>query len=131
LITACFEHVHAAARDDSPDPLSYRTWRSLESEVPALGWKRNWDRCERLRQGLLERFIRNSWPKVEFLRCVSRPATLRSILYSSRDVRGGEEFVRLVAEGIFGGLLNPTEPQKEVFRGSFRRNRRGELKLDL
>jgi hypothetical protein len=131
LVCGCFEHVHAAARDDSPDPLSYRTWRSLESEVPALSWKRNWDRCERLRQGLLQRFIRNSWPREELLRCVSRPATLRSVLYSSREIRGGEEFIRVVAEDVLSGVSNATEPQREALQSSFRRNWRGELKLDL
>ena len=131
LIGACFEHVHTAARDDSADPLSYRTWKSLEREVPALSWTRNWDKCERLRQALVGRFVRNSWPKGEFLRCVSRPVTLRSVLYSCRDVRGGEEFVLLVAEAVLSGSLKTTEPQKQVFRESFRRNRRGELRLDL
>jgi hypothetical protein len=131
LVRGCFEHVHAAARDDSPDPLSYRTWRSLESEVPTLSWKRNWDRCERLRQGLLQHFIRNSWPREEFLRCATRPGTLRSVLYSSREVRGGEEFICRIAEAVFGGASSATEPQREVLAGSFRRNWRGELKLDL
>jgi hypothetical protein len=131
LVCGCFEHVHASARDDSPDPLSYRTWRSLESEVPALSWKRNWDRCERLRQGLIERFIRNSWQRAEFLRCVSRPGTLRSMLYSSREVRGGEEFILTVAEDLFSGTSNATEPQRQVLQSSFRKNWRGELKLDL
>lgn len=131
LVCGCFEHVHAAARDDSPDPLSYRTWRLLESDVPVLSWKRNWDRCERLRRGLIERFIRNSWPRVEFLRCVLQPGTLRSVLYSSRGVRNGEEFVLMIAEDVFTGASNATEFQKEVFRSSFRRNWRGELKLHL
>lgn len=131
LVRGCFEHVHAAARDDSPDPLNYRTWRSLESEVPGLSWVRNWDRCERLRQGLLQRFIRNSWPREEFLQCVSRPGTLRSVLYSSREVRGGEQFICDVTEAVFAGASNATDPQREVLIGSFRRNRKGELRLDL
>jgi hypothetical protein len=131
IIEPCFEHVHAAARDDGPDGLSYRTWKFLEFEVPSLSWTKNWDKCERLRQGLLEKFIHNSWPKEEFLRCVSRLTTLRSILYSCRSLRGGEEFIGGVAEAVFSGNLNATESQVEVLRGAFRRNRRGELRLDL
>jgi hypothetical protein len=131
MIGPCFEHVHAAARDDSPSALSYRAWKSLERELPSLSWRRNWDKCERLRQGLVERFIHNLWPKEEFLRCVSRPATLLSALYSCRDVRGGEEFICLVAEEVFSGVLSATQPQADVLRGAFRRNWRGELKLDL
>jgi len=131
LIAPCFEHVHAAARDDSPDPLSYRTWKSLEREVPVLSRSKNWDRCERLRQALIGRFVHNAWPKEEFLRCVSRPMTLRSVLYSCREVQGGEDFIRSLAEAVFSDLLNATVPQREVFRASFRRNRRGEIKFDL
>jgi hypothetical protein len=131
LIRSCFEFVHASARDDSSDPLSYRTWRSLEVDLPALSRSRNWDKCERLRQGLVRRFVSNSWPGEELFRCVSNPTTLRSTLYSFRDVRGGEEYITDLAEKALGGFLNATEPQVEVLRAAFRRNWRGDLKLDL
>jgi len=131
LATTSFEHVHASARDDAPDPLSYRAWKSLEPDVPVLGYTKNWDHCERLRRALVERFVQRGWLRAEFLTCVNRPTTLRSIFYSCREVARGEEFIRGIASDVLNGFLPATEHQKEVFRGSFRRNRRGELKLDL
>jgi hypothetical protein len=131
LATTSFEHVHAAARDDAPDPLSYRAWKSLEPDVPVLGYTKNWDHCERLRRALVERFVQRGWPREQFLRCVNRPATLRSIFYSCREVSRGEELIREIASDVLGDCLPATEPQREVFRSSFRRSRRGELVLDL
>lgn len=90
LATTSFEHVHASARDDAPDPLSYRAWKSLEPDVPVLGYTKNWDHCERLRRALVERFVQRDWPREQFLRCVNRPATLRSIFYSCREVARGK-----------------------------------------
>ncbi len=131
LAAACFEHVHAAARDDARDPLSYRAWKFLEPDVPVLGYKWNWDNCERLRRALVERFISGSWPRAQFLRCVNRPATLQSVFYSCREVRGGEEFILGLAADVLSGVLRATEPQASMFRSSFRWGRRGVLKLNL
>jgi len=131
LVATCFEHVHAAARSDAHDPLSYRAWKSLESDVPVLSYLKNWDHCERLRRALVERFIYRSWPCEQFLQCVSRPATLQSVFYSCREVQGGEDFIRIIAEDVLRGSLAATEPQASMFRASFRWNRRGILKLDL
>ena len=129
LVTLSFETVHAAAADDS---LSYRGWRILEDELPALSWwMRAWDRCERLRQAMLQRFIRHRWPQQAFLQCVSKPETVLRVLYSSREVLGGEDFVRSVAEQVFTGALNATKEQHEIFDASFRRNWDGELRLNL
>jgi hypothetical protein len=131
LAAACFEHAHAAARDDARDPLSYRAWKSLEPDVPVLAYAWNWDNCERLRRALVERFIHKGWPREQFLRCVNRPATLQSVFYSCREVRGGEDFIRGIAVDVLSGVLPATEPQASMFRSSFRRSRRGVLKLNL
>jgi hypothetical protein len=131
LAAACFEHVHAAARDDARDRLSYRAWKSLEPDVPVLAYTSNWDNCERLRRALVERFIEKDWPREQFLRCVNRPATLQSVFYSCREVRGGEDFLRGIAVDVLSGVLPTTEPQASMFRSSFRWTRRGVLKLNL
>lgn len=131
LAETCFEHVHAAARSDAREPLSYRAWKSLEADVPVLSYMKNWDRCERLRLALLEQFICGRWPRKKFLGCVNRPATLRSMFYSCREVKGGKDFIREIAGDVLAGSLSATEPQVSMFRSAFRRNRRGVLKLDL
>jgi GTPase-associated protein 1, N-terminal domain type 1 len=131
LVATCFEHVHAAARDDAHDPLSYRAWKSLEPEVPVLNYTWNWDKCERLRRALVERFIKKSWPRDQFLQCVNRPGTLLSVFYSCREVRGGEDFIRGIAAEVLSGVLRTTEAQASMFQSSFRWTRRGVLKMDL
>ncbi|MCI0718248.1 MAG: hypothetical protein L0338_04650 [Acidobacteria bacterium] len=131
LVAASFEHVHDAARDDAPEPLAYRAWKFLEVDVPALGFFNSWDRCERLRRALLERFASGRWPRDQFLRCVNRPTTLRSVFYSCREVEGGEDFIRAIAKDVLNNSLPATEYQASEFRSSFRPNRRGKLKLEL
>jgi hypothetical protein len=131
LATACFEHVHASARDDARDPLSYRAWKALEPDVPVLGYTNNWDHCERLRRALIERFVQRGWPRQEFLKCVNRPTTLLSLFYSCREVAQGEDFIRGIASDVLNGFLLATEPQQTTFRRSFHWNRRGKLKMDL
>jgi hypothetical protein len=131
LAATCFEHVHAGARDDARDPLSYRAWKSLEPDVPVLGYTKNWDHCERLRRALVERFAHRSWPREQFLQCVNRPLTLQSMFYSCREVRGGEDFMLGIAAGVLNGSLSATEPQGNLFRSYFTWNRKGVLRMKL
>lgn len=129
LVVVSFETVHAAAANNT---LSIRGWRILEDELPVLSWwMRSWDRCERLREALLQRFIRHQWPQQAFLQCISKQETVLRMLHSSREVRGGEDFVRSVAEQVFTNALSTTKEQHEIFDESFRRNWDGELKLNI
>jgi len=131
LTAVCFERVHESAKSDTKDPMSYRAWKAIEADVPTLSRSRNWDRCERLRRAFLARFVRNQWPLQEFVQSTSNVGTLRSVLYTCREIHGGEDFIRPVVDGVLSGSLNATEPQRELFRHTFRRNWRGELRLDL
>ncbi len=131
LATTCFEHVHASARDDAREPLSYRAWKSLEVDVPVLGYTKNWDHCERLRRALVERFVQKGWPRDEFLKCVNRPTTLRSIFYSCLEVDRGEDFIRGIASDVLNGFLPATGPQQSTFQEVFYWDRRGKLRMEL
>jgi hypothetical protein len=126
LVKACFENVHDAAADDS---LSYRGWQALKRELPTLSWSRDWDKCERLRQGLLQRFIRNHWSRQAFLPCVSKPEIMHRVLHSCRDIQGGEKFILSIVEDVFGGISKCTEGQLSVLQSAFRRNWLGELRF--
>jgi hypothetical protein len=128
LVKISFEIVHAAA---SQDRLSSRGWGILKEDVPMVSWMRKWDKCEQLRQALLQRFIWNRWPQEALLECIHRPETLRGVLHSARDVRDGEHFIRSIAEKVFSGALHASQEQRTVFEASFRRNRHGELVLDI
>jgi hypothetical protein len=126
LIEACFEHVHASALNNASDPISYRAWKALERDVPTM--KKNWDKCGRLRLALLGAFLRNQWPPVDVLRCVTRPGTWRDIYHSWDDARGGEQFLERVADAVFNGRPDVTREQRALFQSCFHRNYRGVLK---
>jgi hypothetical protein len=126
LIESCFEHVHASAHNNAPDPLSYRAWKQLERDVPNI--KKNWDKCGRLRLALLGAFLRNHWPPTDVLRCVTRAGTWRDIFYSWGDARGGEEFLDRIADAVFHGGPEVTSQQRNLFQSCFHRNYWGNLK---
>jgi hypothetical protein len=50
-IAALFERTHSslAVRD-----VAWEEWRVIDDMLPRLSWNRSWDRCERLRRGLLK-----------------------------------------------------------------------------
>jgi hypothetical protein len=71
----------------------WETW--FDHIIPALTWVRNWDKCERLRKGLIERFVKNSREAIALLDCAPNdPLTLQEILRSCKDVRGGRQLLK-------------------------------------
>ena len=98
----------AAARDD----LQYDVWRWLSDDLPPLYWYRQWDRCERLSLGLVERFARSDWSLQDFLSAARDPDALRQALEVGRD-RGSPLFSRLRNELDRGGL-SATPDQRRV-----------------
>lgn len=85
LIGECFEAIH---RKVSWQQLGYDTWLILEPLVPELSWRKNWDKCERMRRGLLLAFMQNSWPAWEIRERIKDRELLRQILKSVRKVHG-------------------------------------------
>jgi len=69
------------------------TWIILDPLVPHLWWHRDWDKCERLRRGLVEAFVKFHWPIIQLAQCVKNDATLSRVIASARDVDGGKEIV--------------------------------------
>ncbi len=94
LLSESFERVHEAVRIGR---LSDREWIIVEPLVPHLSWLRDWDKCERLRRGLILAFFSNQWPAAELNRRIEDRDLIRQILKSAEDVDGGEEFFRGVA----------------------------------
>jgi hypothetical protein len=77
LASSAFEVVHGTL---AADQLPYESWRLFEDHVPFLSPWRNWDKCERLRRGLVERFERYQWPVAQFILCAKRVDTLERLL---------------------------------------------------
>jgi hypothetical protein len=91
LVSESFERVHETARREL---LSDNAWIILEPLVPELSWLSNWDKCERLRRGLISAFLRHQWSASELKRRIKDHELLRQLLKSARRVDGGEEFFR-------------------------------------
>ncbi|PYX95569.1 MAG: hypothetical protein DMG71_08780 [Acidobacteria bacterium] len=105
LVAESFEYVHQAAWDQR---LSDSAWIVVEPFVPELSWISNWDKCERLRRGLISAFLRNSWPASELQKRIKNPDLLEQVLRSASLLRLLRlSFVRVFGSGKFGTQLAP------------------------
>lgn len=111
LVSASFETVHDAAADDI---LPFDYWKLLEVGLPALSFWRSWDKCERLRRGLVTEFAKHDWSKQQFLRCLSNESTFRRVIESALASNEGTQFVREVKKVVLDGQLDATESQYRI-----------------
>lgn len=111
LVALLFQSVHQEA---SEDRLPHLAWTLLEPLVPSLSWWRDWDRCERLRRGLVERFIQQEWDLRYFLEALKDTETLELTLEGASSISGGKAFVRKLRKGIDEGILPATRSQRAV-----------------
>lgn len=113
LVARAFAPVHAALAEDR---LGYEQWSWLEDRVPSLSWLRNWDRCERLRRGLAEQFVRHGWPAAQYVRCAADDGMLRDMLESCRKAEGGRSLLRLLDEALSSGDLKTDGERRRVLK---------------
>ena len=86
VIGLCFQHIHQLAWDDKmPDS----TWIILDPIVPHLLWIHDWDKCERLRRGLIEAFVKFRWDPEHLHECIKNDDLLVQVLRSAKSVEGG------------------------------------------
>ena len=91
LVSEAFQEIHEIARRDE---LSDDAWIIVEPLVPELSWMSNWDKCERLRRGLVSAFVHHNWPATELKRRIKDRDLLKQILKSARRIDDGEYFFR-------------------------------------
>jgi hypothetical protein len=92
LVAQCFDTVHDAV---AASRLSYSLWELWFDDVlPSLSWGRNWDKCERLRHGLVRRIVEFKWPATLLSRCTHRPETFERLLNACWDVNGGKRALK-------------------------------------
>jgi hypothetical protein len=108
--------VHDAAENDE---LDYDSWQLLKDQVPSLSWWRDWDKCERLRRALVDRFIRYDWPVDQFLRSVKNEETFRRIVDFCRMTPSGKTFVRRVVKLVAQGEVYATDAQRAVLTRAY------------
>ncbi len=94
LVSLSFERVHEDARREV---LSDNAWIILEPFVPVLSWRKNWDKCERLRRGLISSFVRHRWPALELRKRIQDDKLLGQLLKSASKVEGGEAYFQGIA----------------------------------
>ena len=83
LVSESFERVHRLAekellRDDA--------WFILQPLVPELSWRKNWDKCERMRRALMSAFVRYAWPAPQLRDRITNPDLLEQLLKSARKI---------------------------------------------
>lgn len=95
LAALTFETVHDAT---AANRQMYEFWHLFEDHVPFLSSWRNWDKCERLRRALIERFEYNQWPTSQFLRCANRYDIFRQLMQTCSDYKPyGKQFLKRMA----------------------------------
>ncbi len=83
LVSESFERVHWLAekellRDDA--------WFILQPLVPELSWRKNWDKCERMRRALMSAFVRYAWPAWQLRDRITNRDLLEQLLKSARKI---------------------------------------------
>lgn len=108
LVAEAFQTVHDAATHET---LPYASWRLLMHQAPSLTWWGEWDKGERLRRALVDRFIRFKWNLDFFLQAIKREDTFIEVL---RNCSGKKRFFRLVAHEIDQGYISASEERRRA-----------------
>lgn len=83
LVAESFESVHLIAeRNQMRDSV----WFILQPLVPELSWRKNWDKCERMRRALVSAFVRYSWPAWELGQRIRDEQLVRQLLKSASNI---------------------------------------------
>jgi hypothetical protein len=88
LVSESFERIHQLQEKDD---LADSAWIILQSFVPELSWRKNWDKCERLRRALISAFMRHNWPAHQLRERIKNRELVKQLLKSARKV-GGEQY---------------------------------------
>lgn len=109
---SAFSRVHAAAARSSLDQWSLS---SLDRVLPRLGWRRDWDICERLRIAAAERLIEQRWPIDVLFRLLPNAPEFEWLLYTIRGQRQGRHLIKEAAK--LGTGVGATAAQLSVVEG--------------
>lgn len=104
-----FAKVHTAAARSSLDQWSMN---SLDRVLPRLGWRRDWDICERLRLAAAERLIAQRWPIAFLFRLLPTLPEFEWLLRTIHAQRHGRHLLKEAAR--VGVTLGATDSQLAV-----------------
>jgi hypothetical protein len=115
----------------SIDNLSYRGWQMLINNVPVLGNRRNWDKCERLRRALICKFNKHQWTTTDFLTVIRHPDIFRSTISTACEISDGQQYLDRIKNDIANDRLQGTSEQIKLLRDSLRKDWWGNFKFDV
>jgi hypothetical protein len=119
LVVESFEIVHLAAQESR---LEEGPWQLLASQCPSVSWNGYWDKCERLRGGLIDHFMRFRWPYQDLLNCLKNPEVVKKVVAQALEHGGWfysqRHYIRDLGEQVLSGELSATPEQTDVFASS-------------
>jgi hypothetical protein len=90
LIERFFEVVH---EDLATNSFDYSAWKWLEEITPLLPFN-DWDKCERLRRAVIERFARFGWPLRSLTGAIQHQSTLEFMVRSCSQTEEGQRILK-------------------------------------
>jgi len=117
LVENSFGIVHKAAEQHW---LSETDWIFLRSHAPTAYSIPRWDKCGRLRNALIEQFMKNRWPYQSLLDCLDDPELLQKVV--SQVVGRGPLFnsqkgyLEKIAKQAVAGHLKANPKQKNILK---------------
>src|SRR5262249_12434994 len=111
LVVRSFATVDRAAASRE---LPLEAWRPLASRLPAVPRWREADWCDRLRRGLVERFIRHGWPPAQLLRAVRDDLAFQRVVMICEWTEEGMALLKRLAGELPGEASETTRVQQVV-----------------
>jgi hypothetical protein len=111
LVAHTFDTVNSAVAGSR---LGEDSWAWLDDHLPALAIWRYWDRCERLRRGLAQRFVNHNWPAAKIFRCAPNRDDLRDLLKSCDKVDGGRKLLKRIRRALSEDDVDLDRQRREV-----------------
>jgi hypothetical protein len=97
LATIVFDVVYQAA---TVSRLPDDAWRGLSLFLPSASWWQDWDRCERLRKGIAEKFQAEQWPAWRLIGITKDDYVFAEIIDELRYRYSGRRVLAAAAESI-------------------------------
>ncbi len=111
LVARTFETVHSAVAGNR---LGDESWAWFDDHLPTLAVWRYWDRCERLRRGLVKTFSMHDWPVAQLFSCTPNRDLLRDVLKACGKVDGGDRLLKRIRRAVLDGGIELDRQRREV-----------------
>lgn len=105
----CFPHIYYFAKHNL---ISYEHWDLVEKHLPDSGFW--WDKCKKLRLGLLQRCVDNSWEIETFVKCTSKDASLAEVLDAWGLSYREKNYLKSTINSILSHTVSASEEQVRV-----------------